>query len=178
VAGEDELDHVDRFLDAVAEELPAIDLPVEAIVDRINGLARRFKRMMEETLGEFGLAYGEWEVLTSLRWVGPPYRQSPGQLSAKAELSTGAMTNRLDRLEKAGLVRRLPDPNDRRALEVELTEEGREVWEASTGAQAGKEALVASALDEGEKEQLNVLLRRLMLAFERLEAKKKSVSAG
>jgi DNA-binding MarR family transcriptional regulator len=179
VAGEDERDHVDRFLDAVAEELPPIDLSVEAIVDRINGLARRFKRMMEETLVEFDLAYGEWQVLTALRWVGPPYRQSPGQLAAKAELSTGAMTNRLDRLEEAGLVRRLPDPNDRRALEVELTQRGREVWESSTGAQAGKEALVASALDEDEKERLNVLLRRLMLAFERLEAKKKkSVPAG
>ena len=178
MAEEDERDHVDRFLDTVAEQLPALDLAVEGIVDRINGLARRFKRMNEETLAEFGLAYGEWQVLIMLHWVGPPYRQSPGQLAAKAELSTGAMTNRLDRLEEAGLVRRLPDPNDRRALEVELTDEGHRVWEASIGVQAEKEALVASALDEGEKEQLNALLRRLMLAFERQEAKKKSVPAG
>jgi DNA-binding MarR family transcriptional regulator len=175
---EAERDHVDRFLETVAEELPPIDLPVEAMVDRINGLARRVRRMMEDTLAEFGLGYGDWEVLTALRWAGPPYRRSPGKLAKRAELSSGAMTNRLDRLEEAGLVRRLPDPNDRRALEVELTEEGLRVWESSVGVQHEKEALVASALDDEEKAQLNALLRRLMLTFERLEAAKKSAASG
>jgi DNA-binding MarR family transcriptional regulator len=178
VTEEAERDHVDRFLETVAEELPPIDLAVEAMVDRINGLARRVRRMMEDTLAGFGLGYGDWEVLTALRWAGPPYRRSPGKLAERAELSTGAMTSRLDRLEQAGLVRRLPDPSDRRALEVELTDEGLRVWESSVGVQAEKEALIASALDEGEKEQLNALLRRLMLTFERQETKKKSVPAG
>jgi len=178
VTEEAERDHVDRFLESVAEELPPMDLAVEAMVDRINGLARRIRRMMEDTLAGFGLSYGDWEVLTALRWAGPPpYRRSPGKLAERAELSTGAMTSRLDRLEQAGLVRRLPDPNDRRALEVELTEEGLRVWDSSVGAQAEKEALIASALDEDEKEQLNALLRRLMLTFEQQEAKK-SVPAG
>jgi DNA-binding MarR family transcriptional regulator len=178
VAEDAERDHVDRFLETILDELPPLDLSVEGMVDRINGLARRVRRMMEETLAGFGLSYGEWEVLTALRWVGPPYRRSPGKLAAKAELSTGAMTNRLDRLEQAGLVRRLPDPNDRRALEVELTDEGLRVWESSVGVQAEKEALIASALDEEEREQLNVLLRRLMLAFERQEAEAKRKPAG
>jgi DNA-binding MarR family transcriptional regulator len=84
------------------------------------------------------------------------------------------MTNRLDRLEQAGLVRRLPDPDDRRALEVEATDEGRRVYESSVDVQAAKEALIASALDEAEKEQLNALLRRLMLAFELHEGRKKA----
>lgn len=105
-------------------------------------------------------------------------RFSPGKLAAKAELSTGAMTNRLDRLEEAGLVRRLPDPNDRRALEVEVTDEGRRVWETTVDVQAEKEALVASALGEDEKEQLNALLRRLMLAFERQGADRKAAAAA
>jgi DNA-binding MarR family transcriptional regulator len=76
------------------------------------------------------------------------------------------MTNRLDRLESAGLVRRLPDPSDRRALQIELTEAGWQAWQDSVGVQAQKEALVASALNDAEKDQLNALLRRLMLQFE------------
>ena len=79
------------------------------------------------------------------------------------------MTSRLDKLEHADLVRRLPDPDDRRGIQVELTEKGLETWRKSVGVQARKEALIASALGEDEKEQLNALLRRLMLAFERGE---------
>ena len=69
------------------------------------------------------------------------------------------MTNRIDRLEAAGLVRRLPDPDDRRALKVELTELGHDIWRQSIVVQGGKEALLASALDPEEKEQLSMLLR-------------------
>jgi DNA-binding MarR family transcriptional regulator len=79
------------------------------------------------------------------------------------------MTNRLDRLEAADLVRRLPDPSDRRAIQVELTDKGARVWEEAVGAQAAKEGLIASALGLEEKEQLNALLRRLMLGFERMD---------
>ena len=167
----DEQDHVDRFLVTIAEQLPALDLAVEGIVDRIAGLARRFRRLMDETLTDHGLSGGEWEVLHHLVRTGK--RSSPGKLASKTELSTGAMTNRLDRLEEAGFIRRLPDPSDRRALEVEVTDEGRRVWERTVDIQAGKEALVAAALDDDEKEQANALLRRLMLAFERLEADRK-----
>jgi DNA-binding MarR family transcriptional regulator len=80
-------------------------------------------------------------------------------------LSSGAMTNRLDRLEAAGLIRRLPDPKDRRGALIEPTEAGHAAWERCTGAQARREALIASALSEGEKEILHALLRRLMRAF-------------
>jgi DNA-binding MarR family transcriptional regulator len=164
-----EQDHVDRFLESVARELPELDLAVEGIVDRIMGLGRRLKRMLEETLEANGLSHGEWQVLGALRLAGPPYRRSPGQLCERCELSSAAMTNRLDRLEAAGFVRRLPNPTDRRALQVELTDEGRRVWQEAVGAQAAKEGLVASALDAREQERLNDLLRRLMLAFERIE---------
>src|SRR5687768_9001341 len=101
-----EEDHVDRFLAEFGKELPAIDLEVEGIVDRINGLRRRFWKMLDETLSDYELTAGEWSVLGALRYAGPPYRLSPGQLAGKEELSSGAMTNRLDRLEAAGLVRR------------------------------------------------------------------------
>ncbi len=165
----EERDHVDRFLEQIKEELPRLDLEVEGIVERIGGLSRRLHRSADETVAEFGLTSGEWKVLSYLRQAGKPYRRSAGQLAERADLSSGAMTNRLDRLERAGLVRRLPDPNDRRSVQVELTDAGRRIWEESVSAQASKEGHVAAALDAREKRQLNALLRRLMLEFERRE---------
>jgi DNA-binding MarR family transcriptional regulator len=160
-------DHVDRFLEIAKVELPDLDLATEGIVERIQKLNREWDREMNQTLAEFGLDRGEWRLLGSLRRSGPPYRRSPGKLAEEIGLSSGAMTNRLDRLEEAGLVRRLPDPDDRRGLQVELTEAGWKAWQDSTGAQGRKEAVVASALTAREKEQLNALLRRLLLEFER-----------
>jgi DNA-binding MarR family transcriptional regulator len=166
----DEQDHIDRWL--AEHELPgAVDLEVEGIVDRINGLRRRLHRMLDETLADFGLSEGEWKALTHLQLDGPPHRKSVGQLGKWADLSSGAMTNRLDRLEEAGLVRRVADPDDRRGVLVELTDKGRKAWEESVSAQAAKESLVAAALNPEEKRQLNALLRRLMLEFERREQK-------
>jgi DNA-binding MarR family transcriptional regulator len=160
-------DHVDRWLDEVRSELPAdLDLTVEGIVDRILGISRRLQKLLDETLSGHGLSHGEWKVLSSLRWAGAPYRRSAGELARIADLSSGAMTNRLDRLEGAGLVRRVPDPDDRRGVLVELTDRGRRLWEDAIGAQAEKEALLASALTKADLEQLNDLLRRVMLEFE------------
>jgi DNA-binding MarR family transcriptional regulator len=164
-------DNVDRMLEVWKHELPDLDLATEGIVERIQKLNKYLDRAMNQTLAEFGLDRGEWHLLGALRRSGPPYRRSPGQLAEDIGLSSGAMTNRLDRLEEAGLVRRLPDPDDRRGLKVELTDAGWQAWQDSTGAQARKEALVASAIDQGEKEALNGLLRRLMLEFERQSGK-------
>jgi DNA-binding MarR family transcriptional regulator len=120
---------------------------------------------METTLAEHGLSHPDWQVLTSLR-LDPTHRSSPGALAADLELSSGAMTSRLDRLEKEGLVKRLPAPDDRRGIVVELTEKGREAWDTAASVQGRKEAFFASALSKDELLQLNALLRKLMLAFE------------
>jgi DNA-binding MarR family transcriptional regulator len=163
-----EYDHIDRWLDSVRDELPPeLDLTVEGIVDRIAGISRRVSKALDETLAEHGLTHADYKVLGSLRWAGEPYRRSAGDLARIADLSSGAMTNRLDQLESAGLVRRLRDPGDRRGVLVEPTEEGRRLWEQAIGVQARKESLIASALEEHEKEQLNDLLRRVMLVLER-----------
>jgi DNA-binding MarR family transcriptional regulator len=159
-----EQDHIDRFL--AEHDLPGVELEVEGIVDRINGLRRRFHTMAEETLGEQGLSEGEWKVISTLRLKEPPYRRSAGQLARRSDLSTGAMTNRLDKLEERGFIRRLPDPDDRRGVLVELTKAGERAWEKALGAQAAKESLIAGALTRAEQSQLNALLRRLMREFE------------
>src|SRR4029453_17633321 len=93
-------DHVDRWLETI--ELPGtVDLEVEGIVDRINGIRRRLHRMLDETLAEFGLTDGEWKVLTHLQLDGPPHRKSVGQLGKGAELSSAAMTTRIEPPAKA-----------------------------------------------------------------------------
>src|SRR5579872_7173191 len=162
-----EEDHIDRFLKRL-EVLPpdsGIDLDVEALVDRINGISRRIKRGMEATLAEFDLTSADWHMLTALR-LATGNRSSPGVLAAELEVSSGAMTSRLDRLEKAGLIRRLADSEDRRGVIVELTADGLTAWDTAAGVQGRREAFFASALTKPEQHQLNGLLRKLMLAFE------------
>jgi DNA-binding MarR family transcriptional regulator len=165
MAAKEQTDAVDRMIASWAEQLD-IDLEVEAAVQRIQRVFRHIRRRMDETLAEAGLGHGEWSLLGHLALGGPPHRDSPGKLASKEELSSGAMTNRLDRLEEAGLIRRLPDPNDRRALQVELTDAGHELWRKSVGVQAAKEAALAEALTPRELEQLNRLLRKVLLRFE------------
>lgn len=158
-------DRLDEKLEIWKREIPDLDVPTEGIVERLMTLAKYFTRSMDETLEEQELDSRAYWLIGHLRFFGPPYQRSPGQLGEELHLSSGAMTNRLDRLEAAGLIRRLPDPNDRRGVLVEPTEAGHAAWEASVGAQARREALIASALSDEEKEQLHGLLRRLMAAF-------------
>ena len=161
-----EADRVDQLLDEWAPKLPAIDLDIEGAVQRIQWIYKLINRQMEETLGEYKLSHGEWTLLRHLAMEGPPHRSSPGRLAKREGLSSGAMTNRLDQLEKAGLVRRLPDREDRRALHVELTDKGHKLWADSLSAQASKEARLAAALDDRELAQLNKLLRKVLAGLE------------
>jgi DNA-binding MarR family transcriptional regulator len=160
-----ERDTLDAMLEVWAREIPDLDPLTEGIVERIQKLARAFDRTMDETLVETGLDRRSYHVLGKLRSVGPPYRRSAGQLAEHMGLSSGAMTNRLDRMEAAGLVRRLADPNDRRATLIEPTEEGRALWDRAVATQAQREAKVASVLAPKEREELHRLLRTLMRAF-------------
>jgi DNA-binding MarR family transcriptional regulator len=157
-------DHVDRFLERL-DGIPDLDYEVEGIVERLTGLHRSFHRTLEETLGEHGLMLGEWKVLRQLKFKGEE-SCSPGDLSADLDLSSGAMTNRLDKLERRGLIERRRDPDDRRGVLLELTEAGDRAWTDSTNAQARKEALLAGALTKAEQKQLNGLLRKLVLEFD------------
>jgi DNA-binding MarR family transcriptional regulator len=160
-------DHIDRLIERLEPLRHVdIDLDVEGIIDRIAGINKRIKRGMEATLAEHGLTHPDWQVLTTLRLWRGDHRSSPGELASDLELSSGAMTSRLDRLEEAGLVRRLRDPQDRRGVVVELTEAGERAWDEAASVQGRREAFFASALTKREQQQLNALLRKLMLAFE------------
>lgn len=160
-----ETDRLDEQLAVWAREIPDLDPLIEGIVERIQILAKRFDRSLDETLVESNLDRRAFHLLGRLRSYGPPYRRSPGQLAADMRLSSGAMTNRLDRLEAAGLIRRLPDPRDRRGTIVEPTEAGHAAWDRTVGTQARREAMIASVLTDEEREELHRLLRHLMRAF-------------
>jgi DNA-binding MarR family transcriptional regulator len=120
---------------------------------------------MDQPLEEYGLEPRFYHLLGKLRSFGPPYQRTPGQLAEDMHLSGGALTNRLDRAEEAGLIRRLPDPSDRRGTLIEPTEAGHAAWDKTVGTQAQTESLFAGTLAESEREELHRLLRRLMRAF-------------
>ncbi len=160
-----ETDRLDDMLLVWAREIPNLDPLTEGIVERVQFLAKQFNQSMDRTLEEFGLEHRTFHLLGKLRSVGPPYRRTPGELAEQMHLSGGAMTNRLDRAEEAGLIRRLPDPSDRRGTLIEPTKAGHTAWDTTVGAQAQQEALIAGNLTDAEREELHRLLRRLMGAF-------------
>lgn len=158
-------DALDDSLEVWAREIPDLEPLTEGIIERIQILAWNFNHSLDETLETYELDRRSFSLLGKLRKHGPPYRVSAGKLAAELRLSSGAMTNRLDRMETAGLIRRVPDPTDRRSTLVEPTQLGHAMWDKTVGAQARREAEFSSGLSATEKERLHDLLRALMLAF-------------
>jgi DNA-binding MarR family transcriptional regulator len=165
-------DEIDEQLDIWVREIPDLDRLTEGIIERIGILNYNIGLGMDETLEQYELDRRAFALLGKLRRIGSPYRASAGKLAADLRLSSGAMTNRLDRLEAAGLIRRLPDPNDRRGTIVEPTELGNTMWDKTVGAAARRETGYTAGLSNTEKEQLHDLLRKLMGAIPDLKHKK------
>ena len=144
---------------------PQIDPEVEGIVSRIDKIDRHLKNAFRASLGQAGLTKEEWKVILALsRGV-----RSHGWLSRDLDVSTGAMTNRLDKLEDRGLIERSPDPDDRRGVLLELTDGGRERLEEYIDAGASREIELLSGLSLTEKRELNVLLSRLLRSLQQRE---------
>ncbi len=132
------------------------------VFGRIFQLSRAMGDRMERAYKPYGISRGEFDVLATLRRSGEPYTLSPRELSATLMLTTGGMTGRLDKLERAGLLRRSPDPHDRRGLKVTLTEEGAAADRQAVGAGLAEESTALSALDADEAGHLAGLLRKLL----------------
>ena len=165
-------DALDDKLDVWAREIPDLDRTTEGIIERIQILAWNLNQSMEDTLAKTGLDRRTFSLLGKLRAYGPPYRTSAGKLATDLMLSSGAMTNRLDRLETAGLIRRLADPNDRRGTIIEPTQLGIAMWDKAVGTQARRERLLSQVLTKAERERLHDLLRHLMTGFPDWKEKK------
>jgi DNA-binding MarR family transcriptional regulator len=155
-------DGVDEHVERAIRESPEIDPSVEEIVGRIDKLSRYLLKSWAGALNRHHLSEGEYKVLVKLRLAGKPNELSPGELSRELMLST-VMTNRLDGLEKRGLVQRRPDPHDRRGILVGLTDRGQEVLAAAVRDQVVEEARLVSALGADEKHATSDLLRKFLL---------------
>jgi DNA-binding MarR family transcriptional regulator len=155
-------DPVDAIIDQWAAVRPDLDTAAMEVFGRIFRLSRAMGDRMEKAYARFGISRGEFDVLATLRRSGEPYTLSPRQLSATLMLTTGGMTGRLDKLERAGLLRRSPDPHDRRALQVTLTEHGLGVVDEAVGAGLAAETAALSVLDDEQAGQLADLLRELL----------------
>lgn len=163
-------DHVDHLLAQWHAQLPGLDPSPMAVISRVSRLGRIFDRRVEEVFAKYGLNQSQFGVLAALRRAGPPYCLSPTELYNSLLISSGAMTNRLERLETAGFIRRLPDPEDGRSMLVALTPAGKRLVERVLEPHYANGRRLLSALDEEEREQLAALLRRLLLEFEDVPA--------
>ncbi|AZQ34797.1 MarR family transcriptional regulator [Streptomyces cyaneochromogenes] len=155
-------DPVDAIIDQWATVRPDLDTRPMEIFGRIHRLSRTMGDRTEKAYAPHGISRGEFDVLATLRRSGEPYTLSPRQLSATLMLTTGGMTGRLDKLERAGLLRRSPDPHDRRGLHVTLTEKGLALIDEAVGAGVAVQTEALSALTDEQAGQLADLLRELL----------------
>jgi DNA-binding MarR family transcriptional regulator len=160
-----ERDGVDEILDQWRAERPDLDASPIGIIGRISRLARELEARLEVVYREHGLEPGWHDVLATLRRQGPPYRMRPSDFTGTLMLTSSGTTKRLDRLERAGLVARTPDPDDRRGVLITLTPAGVELIDEVTVAHLDNERDLLAALDEEEREQLAALLRKLQLGL-------------
>jgi len=161
-------DPVDAIAAQWRRERPDLAQHTDAMAafGRIYRIAKAMGDLMEDTYAAYGIGRGEFDVLATLRRAGEPYSLSPRELTATLMLTTGGMTGRLDKLERAGLVTRSPDPHDRRGLRVTLTDKGRAVIDQAVAAGMVVQQRIVDTLPPGSTEQLNSLLRDLLGALE------------
>ncbi len=157
-------DEVDDLVSSWRRERPDLDIDPLQVLSRVTRLARTLDDARRSAFAEVGLDLWEFDVLAALRRAGQPYAASPGQLGSQTLVTSGTMTNRVDRLEQRGLVRRERSPDDRRGIRVVLTEAGREAVDQALSDLLERERLILSGLDPTQRAELASLLRALMRA--------------
>jgi DNA-binding MarR family transcriptional regulator len=158
-------DRIDAILAQWKRERPDLDTRAMGLVGRIQRTAAALRPRLDETHEASGLLGESFDVLASLRRSGAPFQLTPTELYREMMLTSGAMTNRIDRLEEAGLVTRRPDPDDRRGTLVRLTPKGKSLIDAATTKHVANEERLLAGLAAKEQQQLNDLLRKLLVAL-------------
>jgi DNA-binding MarR family transcriptional regulator len=160
------VDRADTAVEQWRRERPDLPSLPMALLGRLSEAAERVMRdHMNPLFAEAGLQPGEFDVLATLRRAGEPYMLSPTRLYEALMISSGGMTARLDRLERAGLTERHPDPSDRRGKLIALTAHGREIVDATLTKHVANEQKLLAALSQTEQEKLNQLLKKLIAAL-------------
>jgi len=157
-------DRIDRLVNQWLAERPELDCSGLDVVARVQDVAKKLRRVEDETLEALNLKMSEYDVLTALRRHGRPYQLTATQLARESLLSSGAMTHRIDRLEERGLVERETDPDDRRGVLVRLTDEGRELVDKALEARLHLADAQIASLTPEERQAISVGLRKVMAA--------------
>lgn len=153
-------DHVGRILEQWAVERPDLDVSPMGVIGRLHRLAQRLDAELHPVFAAAGLGDGEFDILATLRRAGSPYRLTPGDLARTSMVTTGAVSKRVDRLERAGLVTRGANPADGRSRVVGLTPRGLELVDRLVEQHVANEHRLLAGLDERECRQLAALLER------------------
>jgi DNA-binding MarR family transcriptional regulator len=157
-------DAVDRITAQWRRERPDLDSTPMEVIGRITRASALIQRELERVFAQHGLAGGDFDVLATLRRSGEPL--TPGELSRSTMVTTGGMTKRLDRLEALRLLRREPDPRDRRGRLIALTNDGRALIDRAVEAHLGNEERLLADLPAAKRKQLAALLRELLRALD------------
>jgi DNA-binding MarR family transcriptional regulator len=161
-------DAVDRILDQWRRERPDLDCSPMGIIGRITQLQREVHLAQRATFARYGLDAPSFDVLAALRRAGPPYQLTPTALMRTALVTSGAITQRLDRLEERGLITRARSREDGRAVVVSLTDAGREALDAALPDHLETERKLLAGLTDDDREQLADLLRRFLVTLGRI----------
>jgi DNA-binding MarR family transcriptional regulator len=159
-------DEVDRIVDAWTRERPDLDFAPLQVLSRVGRLSRHLDRARRAAFAASELDSGEFDVLSALRRAGKPYQLSPKALLQQTLVSSGTMTNRIDRLVERMLVERRTDPNDGRGILVTMTPSGRERVDAAISQLLAAESDLLDGLSTADQERLAGLLRKLSLDFD------------
>jgi DNA-binding MarR family transcriptional regulator len=159
-------DEVDRLIEAWRRERPDLDVAPMEVLSRVSRLARHLDRARSQAFETHGLESWEFDVLAALRRAGAPYQLSPGRLLKETLVTSGTMTNRVDRLAARGLVERLPDPADRRGVLVQLTDSGRDSVDAAIADLLSHERNLLGSISERDQAKIARVLRELVGPFD------------
>ncbi|MGO2391683.1 MAG: MarR family winged helix-turn-helix transcriptional regulator [Halomonas sp.] len=160
------MDHVDSILKQWQKERPDLDVVPMGTLGRIKRLNHYLMRAMEKTWSRYDLNGASFDVMATLRRAGAPYALSPGDLMASTMVTSGTMTHRINVLEKAGLIKRVKNPDDGRGFLISLSRQGLEVIDEAVTAHVETQAQLVAALTDEQVVQLDNLLKQLLVGFE------------
>ena len=171
-------DEVDELVNAWRTQRPDLDVEPLQVLSRVSRLARHLDIARRGAFASHGLETWEFDVLSALRRAGPPFQLTPGALLRATLVTSGTMTNRIDRLAAAGLVQREPDPRDRRGVLVTLTERGKAVVDAAFTDLLEREHMLLVGLPDDQQHSLADLLRTLLAPFDAIDQSLRFQGAG
>ncbi|KAB7610203.1 MarR family transcriptional regulator [Amylibacter sp. SFDW26] len=159
------MDEIEKIRNQWAKQRPDINTEPMELIGRLLRISHHFSSQMGTTFSAHGLTGADFDVLATLLRSGKPHALSPNQLLATMMITSGTMTNRIDQLEKKGLVKRIQNPEDKRSVSIALTEKGQTITDKAVTAHVETQKQLVSALTEKEQASLNSLLKTYMISI-------------